>query len=388
MVVVPIAMYSFEDWLSLAMRSLPLTILVIDSYARRRFLFLDLFAKWGSYFAVALIALTFWFRLLPVSLHPIQSAILMLPVLWGVPRLCRTIGLVLDRRLLGRPYSASDAHRLFLTQLQTAPTEEELRLRAAALLQRIFLTPATIGDDGSIHLADRQDGRPLLSEDLDLLSNLTAVLRFLLENRRLDARRQDLLLAASRSELKALRAQVDPHFLFNALNTVAGLIHSKPALAEDTVEKLAEVFRYTLKRSESEMVPLSEELDFIRAWLDIQQARFGERLSVSIRSDPAALDARLPAMALQILAENAVKHAVARSLQPCTVTLHAALEAGRLHLTVTDDGPGPVNFDNPSGHGLRSVRERLAGYYGDQASLTLTRSSDPARTIAALEIPL
>lgn len=388
MVTVPLAMFTFEDWLSLAMRSLPLTILVIDSYARRRFLFLDLFAKWGSYFAVALLALTFWFRLLPKSLNPIQSAILLLPLMWAVPRLCRTIGLVLDRRILGRPYSPAEAQRLFRSQLESAATEEDILQQAPAILQRIFLAAASVSPNGSIQIADRPDGRPLFSEDLDLLENLTAVFRVLLENRRLDARRQALLLDASRAELKALRAQVDPHFLFNALNTVAGLIPSDPALAEQTVEKLAGVFRYSLQRSGAEMVPLSEELDFIRAWLDIQQARFGSRLRASIEAASDSGDVRIPAMILQTLVENALKHAVARSTAPCSVTVRAARTATALSLSVTDDGPGPVSFENSAGHGLRSVRERLAGYYGGRASLTLSRDNTRGLTIAALEIPL
>ncbi|MBI4892511.1 MAG: histidine kinase [Acidobacteria bacterium] len=388
MVVVPVAMVTFEDWLSLAMRSLPLTILVIDSYARRRFLFLDLFAKWGSYFAVALTALTMWFRLLPESLNPIQSAVLFLPVVWGVPRLCRTIGMVLDRRLLGRPFTSTEAQRIFLETLQTAADEAELRKLAAALLEKIFHTPVSLSEEGRITMAPSPQGRPLFSEDMALLENLDGTLRFLVENRRLEARRSDLMLAASRSELKALRAQVDPHFLFNALNTVAGLIPSNPALAESTVEKLAEVFRYALRRSEDEIVPLSEEMDFIRAWLDIQQVRFGERLAVSIEASSELLERRIPAMMLQTLVENAVKHAVARSTKACRVTIRAAATGSALRLTVTDDGPGPTGMEESQGHGLRNARQRLAGYYGDRASLTLTRDDRAGETVATLEIPL
>ncbi len=388
MTVVPIAMFTYEDWLSLAMRSLPLTILLVDSYARRRFVFLDIFAKWGSYFAVALTALTFWFRLLPQSLEPIYSAILMLPVVWGVPRLCRTIGIVLDRRMLGRPYTSAEAQRLFLERLQTTASEDELRAEAVKVLERIFLTHASIETEGAIRLAERKDGRPLFSEDLELLSTLSGMLRFLLENRRLEARRRDLHLEASRSELKALRAQVDPHFLFNALNTVAGLIPSNPSLAEETVEKLSEVFRYTLKRSETEMVLLSEELDFIRAWLDVQQARFGDRLSVEISADPAVLDTRLPVMALQTLVENAIKHGVARSTGTCKVSITAGPAPGEsLRLTVSDTGSAPVRFENSEGRGLRNVRERIAGYYGGRASLTLRRDESRGLTLATLELP-
>lgn len=381
MVLVPAALFSSTDWLSLAMRSLPLTLLLADSYTRRRFLFLDLFVKWGSYFALSLIALALWFRAIPETLPLVPRVLLLLPVVWAVPRLCRALGDYLDRRLLGRPYTAAAAQRLFLERLQRAADEGELRAEAVRVLEQIFQTRAAIAEDGIIQLDDRPDGRPVFSEDLELLRTLTEMFGFLLENRRLDARRRDLAQ-------KALRAQINPHFLFNALNTVAGLIPSDPVLAEQTVEKLSEVFRYTLKRSESEMTPLSEELDFLRAWLDVQQARFGPRLSVRIDAPPETLAVRIPALALQTLVENAMKHGVARSSQPCAVTIQAVHTGTQLRLTVTDSGPGPVSQDNPEGHGLRNVRERLAGYYDGRAAVQLTRDDQAGVTTATLEIPL
>ena len=381
MLLVPAALFAPNDWLSLAMRSLPLTLLLADSYTRRRFLFLDLFVKWGSYFILTVLALALWFRLVPETLPLVLRSVLMLPVLWAVPRLCRALGEYLDRRLLGRPYTTAAAQRLFLERLQQPVDELELRAETQRVLAEIFQTHATIAADGSIQLEDRPDGRPVFSEDLELLHTLTGMFGFLLENRRLEARRRDL-------SLKALRAQINPHFLFNALNTVAGLIPSDPALAEQTVEKLAEVFRYTLRSSESEMAPLSEELDFLRAWLDVQQARFGPRLSVRIDAPPETCTVRIPALALQTLVDNALKHGVARSSQPCAVTIHAARNSTHLRLTVTDTGPGPISPHNAEGHGLRNVRDRLAGYYGTRASLELTRDGQAGVTTATLEIPL
>ncbi|MBN9659484.1 MAG: histidine kinase [Acidobacteria bacterium] len=388
MVLIPLAMFTFGDWLSLLMRSLPLPVLMVHSYSRRRFLFLDLFAKWGSNFAVALIALTVWFSLLPAGLDPIYSALLMLPVLWGVFRLCRSLGELLDRRVLGRPYSPAEAQRVFLEKLQGSEDEAVLLREAHILAEHIFHTRASINSDGVISLEDRPDGRPLFSEDLALVKTLSEMLHFLLENRRLEAKRRALLLDASRSELKALRAQINPHFLFNALNTVAGLIPSNPELAEETVEKLAEVFRYTLQRSEAEMEPLSQELDFIRAWLDVQQARFGQRLRVEIDAGSDTLAARVPAMTLQPLVENALKHGVAVTSQPCLVTIRASLRGDTLVLTVTDTGPGPKEPATETGHGLKNVRERLAGYYGDRGRLTLSRDHTHHVTTATIELPV
>lgn len=388
MVLIPVAMFTFGDWLSLLMRSLPLPVLMIHSYSRRRFLFLDLFAKWGSNFAVALVALTAWFSLLPTDLDPIYSALLMLPVLWGVFRLCRSLGELLDRRVLSRPYSSAEAQRVFLERLQGSEDEPTLLHNAHQLAEHIFHTRASISAEGVITLEDRPDGRPLFSEDLALVKTLSEMLRFLLENRRLEAKRRALLLEAGRSELKALRAQINPHFLFNALNTVAGLIPSQPELAEETVEKLAEVFRYTLERSESEMEPLSQELDFIRAWLDVQQARFGHRLRVEIHAEEDTLATRVPAMTLQPLVENALKHGVAVSSEPCLVSIHACVRDGTLILTVTDTGPGPRESATEAGHGLKNVRERLAGYYGERGRLTLSRDTEHQVTTATIELPI
>src|SRR5690606_10237874 len=125
--------------------------------------------------------------------------------------------------------------------------------------------------------------RLLLSEDLAMLRSLAGVFGFMLETVRLQLKRQeqeliahDLRLQTSRSELKALRAQINPHFLFNALNAIASLIHTDPLRADEAVEQLAEVFRYTLRRSDSDWAPLDQELAFARAYLDVEQARFGQ----------------------------------------------------------------------------------------------------------------
>src|SRR5207247_6147621 len=129
-----------------------------------------------------------------------------------------------------------------------------------------------------------------------------------LDNLRLQERRlqqeqlaRELSLNASRSELKALRAQINPHFLFNALNAIAGLIHQNPANADRTIEQLAEVFRYALRGSDSEWAVLGDELDFVRAYLDVERARFGERLRAEVHIADGASGALVPTMVVQTL---------------------------------------------------------------------------------------
>lgn len=205
-------------------------------------------------------------------------------------------------------------------------------------------------------------------------------------DRRLQGEReQQLRLLASRAELKALRAQINPHFLFNALSVIAGLIHCEPEFADETIEHLAQVFRYTLRKSENEWAPLAEEVEFVSAYLRIEQARFGERLKVQYEVDPAAANVPIPAMSIQPLIENAVKHGVSAMEGPAIVGLRAVLESEFLRLEVLDNGPGfPPGFSmdqRTGGHGLRNVAERLRGYYGDSARLSWERDRDVTRVV-------
>ena len=163
-----------------------------------------------------------------------------------------------------------------------------------------------------------------------------------LQERKLEQeqRTREMSLHASRSELKALRAQINPHFLFNALNSIAGLIHRDPAVADRTIEQLADVFRYALRGAESEWAVLDDELDFVRAYLEVERARFGERLQVEVQIEEAARGARVPTMIVQTLVENAVKHGAASVRGNAIVIVRARQESGRLVVSVMDNGPG------------------------------------------------
>ena len=164
----------------------------------------------------------------------------------------------------------------------------------------------------------------------------------------------------TRAELRALRAQVNPHFLFNTLNSIAALIASDPPRAEVMTERLAEVFRYALRSSEREHVSLREELEFVRSYLEIERARLGERLKVEEEVDPRALLCVVPPLVLQPLVENAVFHGAARRPEGGRVRLSAALRDEGLVLEVEDDGPGfEPGGAQGDGFGLQSVRERM-----------------------------
>ena len=165
------------------------------------------------------------------------------------------------------------------------------------------------------------------------------------------------------AELRALRAQVQPHFLFNTLNTIAALIRENPAEAEETVTRLADVFRYSLRASENPDVRLADELAFVRAYLDIERTRFGARLRVVEDLGPGLEGARVPSLLLQPLVENAVRYAVSPRSEGGAITLTARGANGLLIIDIADDGPGIDAEAAPAGlgFGLHSVRERLEG---------------------------
>jgi LytS/YehU family sensor histidine kinase len=252
---------------------------------------------------------------------------------------------------------------------------------------------------GTLWIGTPPGSRPFLSEDQRLFASLGEALGFALENLRLrerkleqERREQELLLHASRAELKALRAQINPHFLFNALNSIAALIGEEPARAEETVERLAEVFRYTLRRSDHEWVRLDEELAFVRCYLDLEATRFGRRLGVGVTAEPGASEAVVPAMIIQTLVENAVKHGIAAVAGRGLVDVRAERAGARLRIQVRDNGPGFAGGTAAAlaaaGHGLRNVQDRLRGHFGEDATLTLERDEAAGLTVAGVELPL
>ncbi len=184
----------------------------------------------------------------------------------------------------------------------------------------------------------------------------------------LQTRERELRELAATAQLAALRAQINPHFLFNSLNSIAQLIHTDPDRAETCVQRLAEIFRYLLRRAEKEFVPLSEELQVAEAYLDIERARFGERLRVETHIDPASTQHLIPNLILQPLVENAIKHGLSRKVGGGTVHIDAALRGEVLTLAVRDDGMGmsPAALAQVYEHGvgLRNLRDRLARLYG------------------------
>lgn len=177
---------------------------------------------------------------------------------------------------------------------------------------------------------------------------------------------------ATQARLQSLQARLNPHFLFNALNSVSALIPESPAAAEEAVERLADLLRYSLAEKDG-TVTLEQEWMFTRDYLEMEGLRLGDRLKADTAIPDEALHLRIPPFALQTLVENAVRHGVCPSEDGATITIRARQEEGELVMTVEDDGVGvdPTDLDTTSGSGIRNLRERLVGTWGTRAALTL-----------------
>jgi signal transduction histidine kinase len=397
-----------SPWVSLLPDYLLLAFFCVTLYFEERLVFFDLLIKRGAFFAVALLGLPpvlmLGFRAAgsPVDWETCWICSLALAPFWLIaPWGYRRIEGAIDRGWLRRKYSLPDAEQRFIRDLQIASTEDDLRLRAAASLREIFQAPAFVSFDAGesrcetvgelaaplVHVEARPDGMPFLSDDRRLLQSIARTLGVVLENVRFREREHHLQWLASRAELKALRAQMNPHFLFNALNAIAGLIVEQPRLADETIEHLARVLRYALRHSENEWVRLDEEIDFVTAYLQVEQARFGERLCVEFGIDSAAASVPVPAMTIQPLVENAIKHGISALEGSGKVGVKVALTGDLLCVEVSDNGPGfPPDFSiGNGGHGLRNVADRIAGYYGDCARLSWESGCEGAQVF--LRIP-
>ena len=187
-------------------------------------------------------------------------------------------------------------------------------------------------------------------------------------------RRAELL--AHEARLRALRFQLNPHFLFNTLNAVSTLVaESRNAEASRMLSRLGDFLRATLERPESHEIPLSEEIDFARRYLEIEEIRFGDRLKVEVAMEPGLGRALVPPMILQPLVENAVRHAIQSREEGGSIVIAARRLEGSLALEVEDDGPGLEGTREPRrGVGLSNTRTRLLELYGGRADLRLARS--------------
>ncbi len=189
---------------------------------------------------------------------------------------------------------------------------------------------------------------------------------------------------AAQAQLASLESRVQPHFLFNTLNSIAALIHQDPAGAERMTGQLASLLRSSLDQ-QTPLVPLEEELRTVRNYLEIERVRFGDRLRYDISPDRAADEAQVPRLSVQTIVENSVKYAVSPRREGGSIAVRTYAANGRVRVEVEDDGPGFDAAVMPDGHGLALVKERLARMLGERASLDV--DARPGRTRVAIDVP-
>lgn len=191
----------------------------------------------------------------------------------------------------------------------------------------------------------------------------------------------------ARAELHHLKTQLHPHFLFNALNTVSAYVRSDPDVATRMIARLSDLLRHALESTGTQEVALEEELRVLKAYLEIEQVRFADRLQVEWLIDPSAMQAKVPHLLLQPLVENAIRHGIAPRLEPGTVSIAAERQNGWLHLTVRDDGVGMRQEDEDGvGVGLTNTRNRLQQLYGTRQAMEIS-SPDAGGVRVEIRVP-
>ena len=302
--------------------------------------------------------------------------------------------------------SAAELGRFMGAEASVAPAVEDaklcdLDLRRPALVGQLSRGRAELEDQGvevivplrfasgdarHVLLGRRSGGRRYLSEDLLALGRAAALIVEQIEH----FRESEMRRLVSQAELRALQSQIHPHFLFNALNTLYGIIPREAKGARDTVLNLADILRYFLETGKT-FLPLEQELHIIKAYLEVEKLRLGEKLRVEIDVDPEALRVPIPILSIEPLIENAVKHAIAPKVEGGVVRLCARFESrlgqGALHVTVSDTGSGFRPADGAkSGVGLENVTRRLELCYGAESRIQI--ESDANGSSVSFSIPV
>jgi two-component system LytT family sensor kinase len=226
----------------------------------------------------------------------------------------------------------------------------------------------------------REGGQRYVGEDVESLMRAAAEI----EERAESLRRQEMNRLMNQAELKALQSQINPHFLFNALNALYGSIPREASGARRIVLHLADIFRYFLQ-SDKGFVTVAEEMQIVRAYLDVEKFRLGDRLRVEVAVEPEALEARIPALSVQPLVENAIRHGIARRTAPGFVRITAERSGDELRITIVNSGAGE-SAEAGFGVGLQNVRRRLEICYGTSAELELAIGAEEARAEVRLPV--
>jgi hypothetical protein len=283
------------------------------------------------------------------------------------------------------PLHATNIARLLVSNILAAVLSSALWVLAAAGWGTVlaWLQPE-LGPQGWY-----RDALPLLAAAGVVLFLLAVTVHYLIatfEASRLAERSAlELQVLARDAQLKALRAQIDPHFLFNSLNSISALTATDPAAARTMTLKLAEFLRLSMKYGTCDSITLAQEFSLVEQFLDIEKVRFGSRLQIQAAMDEGVRDCRVAPLLLQPLVENAVGHGIAGLVEGGTLQLHAGLTGNRLLITVENPVDPDRRTATGSGVGLENVRLRLRGLYGTEGRMDITNGS--GRFLVAVSFP-
>jgi LytS/YehU family sensor histidine kinase len=246
------------------------------------------------------------------------------------------------------------------------------------------------GDAYGLALGSRTGGRRYLSEDIEVLERLATIVSEQVER----IRNSEMQALVSQAELRALQAQINPHFLFNALNTLYGSISRENVAARNLVLNLAGLFRYSFAQNPG-LIQISEELVIVRAYLAIEELRLGSKLRSEIEVDDEVLEAKVPVLSIQPLVENAIKHGVAVRQTPGFVRICIKRHNEEIGVEISNSGPfryaaggspaGRTSEAESNGVGLANVRRRLTLCYGNENNLEISSTNDV--TVVRFSIP-
>jgi len=176
---------------------------------------------------------------------------------------------------------------------------------------------------------------------------------------------EKILALKAKSEMEVLRSKVNPHFLFNTLNSISSLVHSNPDLAEDMIQKLATLFRYSLDMGSHDFISLETEIDIVKNYLEIEKVRLNDRLTYIFDIDEQTKFVQIPPFLLQPLVENSIKHGISKHASGGKITIKSELKNSTCYLSVHDNGNGFLKENSTERFGLKGIRERLQLHYGN-----------------------
>jgi signal transduction histidine kinase len=265
-------------------------------------------------------------------------------------------------------------------------TSLPLEIEAELTKQYALIFPVVSEDKKGLLFIGRKKKGVYNLEDVELFQRTVAQTQIALELLSLLENEKLLLKENLEARMIALRAQINPHFLFNTLNTISALIHDSPDLAEEAVDKLAFIFRYTLKNSTEMVMPLRDEIELVSKYLAIEQIRFGERLTVQIELPDSCREFTVPSLVIQTLVENCIKHGIAKVLHPGWVHITVQHQNQHIQVVVEDNGAGISTDRIEKGTGLRNVIARLNNLYHESNLIVFENTGHGTRVTLTLPV--